>query len=121
MTRSIAEMTAGTSIDEVVDAFIGGVSSDPEPAESIEHVASAADLEADFSMTAPGFPEHLEKLADFCDGLADQLSELPKTASLTGDLRFEFSDDMKTPARSGADPLIESMLDRVLGVTGGKS
>ena len=112
MTRSIAEMTAGKSIDEVVDAFIGGGASEPEP-EPIEHVASAADLEADYSATAPGFPEHLEKLADFCDDVAGQLSELPKTASLTGDLRFEFSDD--APTQSGVDPMLASMLDRGLG------
>ena len=112
-----AALTAGQSIDDVVDGFLGG--DDLEPAapltEEVEHVASAADLEADYSATVPGFPEHLEKLADWCDGFVGQLEELPKTAALTGDLRFDFSDDLRTPTVPGKDPAIESMLERVLG------
>jgi len=116
--RSIAEITAGKSVEEIVDSFLGSEPAPEAETPEVEHVASAADLEADVSQTAPGFPEHLEKLADMCDGFADQLSELPKTAALTGDIRVEFA-DMKPPVAE-QDSDIESMLDRVLG-EGGES
>jgi len=115
MTRTIAEITAGKSIDALVDDYLGGDASSPKAgSDGTEHVASAADMEDDFSNVAPGFPGHLEKLADWCDGLVDQLEELPKTAALTGDLRYEFADELHAPPAVGKDPTIESMLDRVL-------
>lgn len=123
--KTIAELTAGGgNVDSVVDDFLG-VGTRPEEttpdanSDEVEHVASAADDQPDFADTAPGYPEYLEKFADNCDNLAQQLAEIPKEAAITGDPRIEL----------GSSPVTEipqelrdasALVDRVLG-SGGAS
>jgi hypothetical protein len=84
--RSIAEMTAGATPDEAIERYFGASApaTSEDPSEGIEHIADVGDIDMG-STAAPGFPEHLEKLAEACDNLAMSLEDLPKTAALYGD------------------------------------
>ena len=122
--KTIAELTAGgRNVDSVVDDLLGAGTRSEEAASAAhstetEHVASAADAQQDFMGTTPGFPEYLEKFADACDDICNQLDELPKEASLTGDLRMELA---PSPVAETHPEVLAAaaLVDRVLGATGG--
>jgi hypothetical protein len=112
------ELTAGRTPEEVVNEFLSAdaAPTPPPAAPETEHVAAAADLGADFGTTAPGFVEFLEKQAQICEDLIDQLARLPKEAQLVGDLRFDGLPDFAVPQPPTAERRVAwDVVDRVLG------